>query len=323
MKTTWTSLLKISFALGLCACSQKVQFGLPPGANNFGQSVAYNNKVDIIWIMDNSSSMLQHQNALSTQVPVMIQKLNALKLDYHMGVITTSMGNGGNGGVFIGSPLFLTNATADIGNVMASRLVVGETGDNLERGIDSLVSVLSPSYLNGPGAGFLRSDAFLAVIALSDEDDQSARTLSNVTDFLDSVKPRWIDGTRSWSMNFIGVLVDSTQCRGFNNHADPGEFYKSLASASNGTQESICSTDFTSAVTNIRARLVQILTDFKLKQIPDVSTITVFINGQSSPQDAANGWTYESTGNLVRFHGTAIPPADAAIVVNFTPAAAN
>lgn len=314
--------LLTTLSVALAACSQNVNFGLPDTSNSYASSVSYNNKVDVIWVMDNSSSMKQHQTTLSRQVPLMVQKLNELKLDYHMAVITTHMGNGGNGGRFVGST-YLTNASGNVGSLLSNMLLVGETGGNLERGIDSLLEVLSPSYVQGPGKGFLRNDAFLAVIVLSDEDDQSVRTQKYVTDFLDNIKPKWVDGTRSWSMNFIGVLADTTQCRTYNNYSDPGLFYMGLADASNGTKESICSTDFTNAVSNIRRRITQILTDYRLDKLPLVSSIAVSVNGQPVPQDSENGWSYIEDKNLVRFNGSYIPAADAVIKIDFTPAQAN
>jgi hypothetical protein len=312
----------LSMVGGLVACAQNVNFGLPDTSNSFSSAVAYNNKVDIIWVMDNSSSMKQHQATLSQQVPLMVQKLNELKLDYHMAVITSSMGNGGDGGKFVGAK-FLTNSTANVGAALAGMLVVGETGGNLERGIDSLLTVLSPSYLNGAGKGFLRNDAFLAVIVLSDEDDQSVRTQKYVTDFMDSIKAKWLDGTSSWNINFIGVLADTPQCRTYNNYSDPGLFYMGLADASNGSKESICSTDYTNAVSNIRRRITQIISDFRLNKLPLVSSITVAMNGQPVPQDLENGWIYIEDKNLIRFNGSYIPAADAVIKIDFTPAQAN
>lgn len=313
----------ILLTVGLAACSQP-NFGLPAASENFGQSVTYNNKVDILWIVDNSTSMGRHQAALGQAAPAMVQKLNDLKMDYHMAVITTSMGLGGDGGKFMGSPAVLTNSTPNLSSVLAQRLMQGEAGANLERGIDSMLTTLSPAYMySAVGQSFFRDDALLAIIALSDEDDQSARTLDYVSNFLDGVKPRWADGNRAWMMNFIGVLQLTNVCRTYNAYSDPGQFYMDLADISGGVKESICTDDFSGVVTNIRARIVQILTDFKLKSIPVVSSIKVYINGTLVPQSSVNGWTYESVGNLVRFHGTAVPPADAAIKVDFDPAQAN
>lgn len=316
-------LLTLAAATALCACDQKVNFGLPETSNSFSQSVAYNNKVDIIWVMDNSSSMQKYQTTLSAQVPGFIQKLNDAKLDYHMGVITTSMGSGGNGGRLLGSSPYLTNSTPNVAQALSNLLIVGQSGDNLNRGLDSILNVLSSSYMNGAGAGFIREDAYLAVVILSDGNDYSARNQADVISYIDQVKPAWIDGTRSWNVNYLGMIVDSPACRTLNNYSDVGTVWNGLADATNGVKESICSPDYSVVVGDLRARIMQILTDYKLNKIPVLSSIAVSINGQPVPQDGVNGWTYESSGNLIRFHGSYVPAADASIKVDFTPAEAN
>jgi hypothetical protein len=313
------------FVSVLTAC-QGQNFAIAPAEQNFNQSILRNNKVDIIWIMDNSSSMQKHQSDLSAQVPDLVAKLNSLKMDYHMAVITTSMGGSNpNGGHFIGSPRILTNSTANLASVLTSRLVVGQDGSDNERGLDSLEAVLSSSYLANEGAGFLRDDAYLAVIALSDEDDKShtsSTAVSYYTNLLDGVKKPWTDGSRAWMMNFIGVLSLTSQCKTYNDYAEPGLTYMGLASASGGNQESICTSDMTGAVSNIRSRIVQVLTDYALAQVPNISTIVVTMNGVVVPHSNVNGWDYISSTNVIRFYGTAIPAADVDIKVTFTPATA-
>ena len=328
LKVFGLGLMVVSSTL-LMACNPGVKFTLPSTSNNFDQNISYNNKVDILWIMDNSESMQKHQQNLSAQIPALVSKLNSLKMDYQMAVITTSMGGTvANGGQFIGSPRIMTNSTADLSSQLASRLVVGENGSNLERGLYSMETVLSPTYLANDGKGFLRYDALLVVIALSNEDDQSrtpaADDATYYTNFLDSVKAPWADGTRSWTFNFLGILTDSGACATTGtDYKAPGYAFMSLADASNGTKASICSADLSVAVSGISARVMQILTDFKLSSVPNLSTIVVKINGQVIPQDATNGWQYIPDKNVIRFNGTAVPAADASIVVNFTPASAS
>ncbi|MEN0060007.1 MAG: hypothetical protein AAGB31_14295, partial [Bdellovibrio sp.] len=159
----------------LTACSQEVAFDLPQTNNTFEGNVSYNNKVDILWIVDNSSSMLQPQRNLSNQIPSLVSKLNQLKMDYHMAVVTTSMGGTNpDGGKFIGSPKYVTSTTPNLVSTLTSRMVIGEAGSNNERGLESMATALSASYLANEGKGFFREDALLVVIALSDEDDKSA-----------------------------------------------------------------------------------------------------------------------------------------------------
>lgn len=321
------SLLAMTSAL-LMACQQNVAFDLPPSQDNFGQSVTYNNKVDILWIVDNSTSMLKHQQRLSDQIPELVTKLNSLKMDYHMAVVTTSMGGDNpDGGRFIGSPKYVTSKTPDLINNLKARMIVGEAGSNLERGLESMERALSSGYLANEGKGFFRNDALLVVVALSDEDDfsksNSSAGISYYTNFLDSLKTPWVDGSRSWMFSFIGVLSLTSQCKTFNDFASAGLSYIGLADVSGGVKESICSTNLASSVSNIRARIFQILTDFKLSKLPVVESIVVTINGQAVPRSSENGWQYLEASNSIRFYGSAVPAADAAIKVDFKPREAN
>jgi len=313
-------------AVSLLTACQDVKFDLPAASDNFNQSVTYNNKVDILWIMDNSSSMQQHQSDLSKQIPDMMAKLNSLKMDYHMAVVTSSMGGTNpTGGHMIGSPRYFTSSTPNVAALMQARLVVGQDGSDLERGLQSMETVLSSSYQANEGSGFLRNDALLVVIALSDEDDKSksSSAVTYYTNFLDSVKAPWVDGGRSWVFNFIGVLSISSQCKTFNDYAEAGLAFIGLADASGGTKDSICSSDLSSAVSNVRARIVQIITDYKLSSKPILSSIVVKINGVTIPNSTTNGWGYLADKNAIRFYGSAIPAADVSISVDFKPAEAN
>lgn len=311
----------------LMACSQGVKFELPAANNNFAQNIAYNNKVDILWVMDNSSSMQKHQQDLSSQIPDLVSKLDSLKLDYHMAVITSSMGGTNpNGGHFMGSPRILTNSSPNMTLQLSTRLVVGRDGSNNNRGLDSMEAVLSPNYLKNEGQGFLRDDALLVVIALSDGDDKSKSeniAVNYFKDFLNSIKPPHSDGSQAWIFNFIGVLKLNTTCTTFDDYSEPGVTFMGLVNASGGTMGSICTSSLPGAVSNIRARVIQILTDFKLSSKPLESSIVVKINGQVIPRSNVNGWDYIPSLNVVRFFGSAIPAVDVAIAVDFKPAEAN
>jgi len=53
-------------------------FDVDQTTQTFVQKILYNNKVDIIFIVDNSSSMQQHQNSLSQQIPALVAALQGL-----------------------------------------------------------------------------------------------------------------------------------------------------------------------------------------------------------------------------------------------------
>ena len=318
---TAIAILAIAFIEAGCS---KQQYSLPDQSQQFGQSVTYNNKVDVVMMVDNSSSMAQYQDKLAVQVPGMLNALNALGMDYRLVVVTTDMRSGGSGGMFLGSPKVLSVGSPNLASVLTARVRQGQTGSDLERGIESIRTVLSPSYLSGPGAGFLREDALLAIIALSNEDDYSSGSVDEIKTFFDTLKPKFKGTTQAWMVNFIGVPNLASSCSTVlgGEYKEPGLRWIGLANASGGQVEAICDNTLAKAVDNVRKRIVEVLTDFHLGRAPKLDTLSVKTNGQVVPQSTVNGWEYIADGYIVRFHGTAVPGADDKIVIDFTPASA-
>lgn len=313
--------LLIVGALLAAGCS-KHSYSLPATSQDFGQTVTYNNKVDVVMMIDNSSSMDLYQNKLANEVPAMVANLNSLGMDYRIVVVTSDMRTGGNGGVFVGSPKVLSKGNPSLVSLLTSRIKNGSGGSDLERGIESIRSVLSPSYLAGEGAGFLREDALLAIIALSNEDDYSSGSTQSFADFLETVKPPFTNYTKAWVVNFIGVPSMDSMCSSGLDYKEPGLRWMDLATKSQGRVESICNSSLSFAVENVKKRIIEIITDFKLGRKPVLETIKVYLNGSLIPQSTVNGWEYIEDGFLIRFHGTAVPGADVRIKVDFTPAEA-
>lgn len=308
----------VAWAVLLCVACSNQTFDLPPEQQDFSQSITYNNKVDILLMVDNSSSMLQYQNRFALQVPAMINRLNQLALDYHIGVTTSDMRAGATGGTLLGTPAYLTSNTPNLIAQLQSRITVGQAGSDLERGIQSVYTVLQPGYLSGPGAGFLRDDSLLVFIFLTNEDDYS-NTSYNYKAYFDKIRPPYKLGQRSWIANFIGVVSIDGECQTTPDFKEAGLKYMALADASGGRKESICKSDFATAVSNIQARIAEYLTDYPLKRRPVIESIRVTINGVEIPNDPVNGWTYDEDGNFIRFHGLALPGATDHIIVDYQP----
>lgn len=307
----------------LLACSNGASFGVQEKEEVFS-STLYNNKVDIIWLIDDSLSMLGPQQKLALQVSEMIEKLNSLKLDYRMVVTTTSVGMGYSGGTYFGSPQVLTSATPNLVAQFQNRLVRGESGSNFEQGFLSLQNLLSPTFLNGAGQGFHREEALLLINILSDEDDQSPGTQASVVQSLvnqlNTFKRPFRPNVGGWLVNFIGVL-DQT-CQNDFGQSPVGRRYIDLVNSSNGTMYSICTPDLSQAVKGLQARVLEIITDYPLSAVPDLATVQVFKDGVRVPRSQSNGWDYVPNLRVIRFYGTAIPAVDSQIRVDFTPESA-
>jgi hypothetical protein len=314
----------VLLGLSTVGCSNQ-QFVIPPQEQSFPQSVTYNNKVDVLVMIDNSLSMDLYQNRLAAQAGSMIDTLNSYSMDYQIAVVTSDIISGGNGGRFLGTgPKFLTATTADLKSLLQTRIKAGTNGHDVEQGMASIKRVLSPTYLAGEGKGFLREDALLAIIALTSEDDNSVGNINDDIAFFNQLKPPGETSKQNWVLNFIGVDDLDSVCSSSTttDYKEPGVRWIELAKHSGGKIESICESSLGVAANNIRARIVQIMTDFYLDREPLLDSVSVLVNGVVVPKDNINGWQYFPQGNYIRFNGTAVPKASDRININYKPASA-
>lgn len=317
--------------LVLASCDNRTaSFQLPSQTQSFGQVVTYNNKVDILFVIDNSKSMTQHQQRLAARVPDMIQTLNRLGMNYHVAVTSTTMTTNTSSypmtRQLLGEPKYLTAGNIHLLN---SRLLVGESGSDLERGLDAMAFIAKGEYVRKYAPGFLRNDALFVTIFLGDEEDQSSEfgssSSNDFINFMNQVKPPFVEGGKAWMVNFIGALKNSN-CDNLGGHVSVGFNYLRLVDYSGGVKESICSNDLSAAVANIKARIVDQLTSFRLKSEPLKETIRIAVGGREVFEDAINGWTLEiilingAKTYWIKFHGNSIPGANEGVRIDFKPA---
>lgn len=314
MKVFGVSAAALLFTVG---CGQQI-FSVEPGSTEFGQQVQYSKDVDVLFVVDTSGSMAKHQEQMAAQVPVFIEGLNATGLDYQIAVTTMDMSGTGERGKLLaqtGTPAILNRSTPNLTNILAQRIRAGESGSPLERGREAALAAIN----GASSTGLLRENSLLNIIFLSNEEDDSSDAIDYVA-ALDQVRPKLPYGDRSWLVHFMGVLPNTTDCQTAGwGYSSPGLRYVSLAQASSGTSGSICDANFKNALTNVRARVLEVTTEYFLDREPIVKTIKVKVDGIEVPNNEVNGWTYYPPAKSIRFHGTQIPKAGARIKVSFDP----
>lgn len=311
--------------LFLVSCKNGVDFAVQETSQEFAQDVKYNRTIDILFIIDNGTSMNVVQKQLQDQIPYLFESIKALNMDIHIATTTTTMHSAyPDRGRLLGTPRYISMDTPNFIEEAKKKIFVGETAFTVEEGLRSMEIVLSDSYQSTEGRGFLRKDSFLNVIVLSNEDDASPQPWAYYADFLDKIRPNHPDGTKSWAVNFFGLLSMQDSCAS-NEWGDkfPGYKLMELVDYSGGVKGSICGTDLYKSVSSIKARIIQILTDYKLEKLPREESIRVYVSGKIVPKDNVNGWSYIKEKNLVRFNGTSVPAAEAGIRVDFVPLEAN
>ncbi|MES2854884.1 MAG: hypothetical protein V4692_03420 [Bdellovibrionota bacterium] len=305
----------------LSGCSQQM-FGLSSVNDNFGQKVEYNKNVDMLFVVDTSTSMARQQDLTADQIDVVINSFRGTGLNFQFAVTTMDMGSGGAKGRFLykpGTSAVLNSSTPNLSAILGDRLRIGDTGSATERGLEAMRTALTaPLSTTGVNAGFMREESLLVVVFLTNEEDKSAS--ANYANVLDALHPPFESGDRSWVIQYMGVMPNDPACMtsdwGF---SSVGYKYMALADASGGATESICDADLRRALTNVQGRILEIMSEYKLNRLPNVDTIAIYVNGRPLPKDAVNGWTYDEERNSIRFHGTGVPPPGSRISVKYDP----
>jgi len=167
--------------------------------------------LDILFILDNSASMVGEQRALAESFDRLVRYLDEGEVDYHIAVVTTGMespmcpacddviqdacinSTGENGrfqdricynqSTIEDDPDYVCSTdtfcrTVDSSNLScfydqdkSGTVFVGVKGCGHERGLAAMRTALDSELLNGYNQDFLREAARLAVIVVSDEDD--------------------------------------------------------------------------------------------------------------------------------------------------------
>jgi hypothetical protein len=150
-----------------------------------GFEAAAANPIDILFVVDNSGSMTQHQKNLSAASTDIDKALSKMKRDFHIGVISMDTSNtmgAAAPGALLGNPRVLT--PRNLPGALAKNLLIGTNGSMDETPFDAVQFALSSPNLIGINKGFLRANTPLAIVFLTDAEDQSLISVSNFRNIL-------------------------------------------------------------------------------------------------------------------------------------------
>lgn len=349
--------LTISAALGLVGCDKGGgSFTILSDSTQFKQQTTFTpRKLDVLFVVDNSGSMLTSQNNLAANFSSFIDKFIAKGYDFKIAVTTTDAFYGDQ---FLSTSCSLCNTeqarfksgtnpkiyTLDKNNydlsnsseiqklkdIFSANVKVGTSGSGDERAFSSFKAALS-SNLN---TGFHRSDAFLAIVIVSDEEDFSQNNYTMNESYSNSALhsvlsyKQFLDGftagsaSNDYSVSTISItneLCRSNLAKG-SGAQKIGQRYMDLALLTGGTQTSICE-PFDQSLDNISTQIItQAKPIYTLTKKPLVSTLQVIIDGVVVPKSDTDGWSYQSSVNTLSINGlTYKPHAGSDIVINFDP----
>ena len=142
-------------------------------------------KVDVIFIVDDSASMTPFQQKLSSNLDALLEDFR--NSDAHFGILTTSATRGAfafpyTPGVFLGTG---TSGSFDqVVGALKKDILVGTDGNAEEKPFDVALMALSEPYISNENKGFLRPNIPLILVIITDEPDQSSVTAKQFADQL-------------------------------------------------------------------------------------------------------------------------------------------
>ena len=246
---------------------------------------------DILWVIDRSGSMLSHDANLLLGIETM---MNALPVDtgWRLGIISTDSNEASSNQTF---PLVpgddILDATASLQSL--SNRGWGAQG---EEGFEAVYSYMT---LNPYSATWMRHEAALLIVFVSDEEEQSTWQIPEFANYLRTTR----------SLTFITSIVGQETADGwYGNCGDqPGYRYLDLAREFGGIEIDICSSDWSQGVEEA-SKEFEPIDSIELSQVPESGSIVVFIDGVPT---SATDWYYDEPTNVVHF---VVIPSDGVLV---------
>ncbi len=301
-------------------------------------------EVDVLFVVDNSGSMSDEQDNLSNNFGSFVSTASQWDTDFQIGVVTTDVdANNANAGKLMGDPRFVTSQNGNV-NDFEDSVKVGDFGSGTEKGLEAAFRALTAplalihkpitecendeacpgeskcidsvvdagkKYCGGYNMEFLREDATLEIVFVSDEEDSSDAALTFYIDFFKSIK-----GFANESLFHAHAIVGPNGgCDGAGGSAADGQRYREVADQTGGKFHSICATDWAQKLEDIGTIAFGLKVQFFLSRPAIPNTVTVKVDGVP----CESGWEYLEDSNSVLFdeNGACMPQENQTIEIHY------
>lgn len=241
--------------------------------------------VDILFVVDNSKSMSKEQAELGKKFPNFISNIS--NLDWKIAITTTSLSSNktsfdplldGNLVYVNNSKNVISKGDTDAETDFLNAIQVGDTGSADERGIYA-----SNLAIKKNDNKWMRQDAHLAIILISDEDERSTGInleFYDLPDSLPSTVKQFLGTTKTSSFHSIIIRPGDDSCLKLQNDSssawgsggNTGNTYANLTQLTNGILGNICSSDYGIQLTDIGKQIQNNIGRIKLECKPVIDT---------------------------------------------------
>ena len=269
----------------------------------FRQSANQSKKLDIVWVIDNSRSMADEQDDLGSNFSAFIDEFITKDVDFKMAITTTDTSTSAKKGQMVaGSSTKLNSEKAKLNEAQfkddfKALVKVGISGSGVEKGLEA-----SEGFMQRYATTFLRPDAYLAVVILSDEEDQSPKSVRQYTDFLKTYKSE---------AGLVKIYTIADLYKVTSGNTAGAERYIEASKQTAGVVSNINS-DFYQSLTTMGDSLIKLLDSFALAGDPVVNSLRVVVNGV----DSIN-YSFDATTRSIKFDSAHLPPVGAEVKVYY------
>ena len=291
-------------------------------------------EVDILLVVDNSYSMAPYQTRLAENFERFIAVFLEADVSYHIGVVSTTLAEPVDPGDWdctfeeidampedgeLSGPVILANGTPEAERHFADIVNVGVCGSGAEMGLHASLVALTDRVRDGTNAGFLRDDAALSVIYVSDEEDSSPEPVWVYVNELRRLKDPGL-GRDAVTLSALVAQSWDNSCPTDVIEAVPGTRAREAARITGGVSADICDEDFGGIVEELSLNASRLRQVFELSAMPDPATLEVTVGEELVP---CGEWTYslEPGGDegipTVTFSPEAVPRSSTTIQIYY------
>lgn len=343
-----TLMLAAVSALASCHEKDPLLIGVPPNQRKTTGVQVFTPMVDILFVIDDSGSMAAYQQDLADNVDLFLSGFNKNRaINYHIGVISTGekavqgggrpgMGKGAGGGHLSGGIKYIDNHTPNGLALLKENMLMGINGTGYERMFSPTYLALTEPNLSGWNSGFYRKNAALAIVMITDAEEQSnfddtfsPRSSSDPLyfspqsfyDFLLGLKGHDVRKVLTYGAiipepNSLNCVTDDPNMT----HDRITEFFR----LSKGITYTLCEPNWGKKLANVGEDLVdKVGKRIRMDRRPQQNSIEVYYGTQQIPADQANGWTYDPNDNSIVLGDGLIldpnQPANTQIEIDFEP----
>lgn len=258
-------------------------------------------QVDILFVIDDSCSMGDEQQALAANFASFISSASQGNGDWRIGVTTTDVF--ATRGVLareVGATPWLTPATPNVASLFSQRVRVGVGGSGFEQPLAAMELAVTEPNRSSANRGFLRSTAALAVVIVTDAVEQSPNSVGS---YLATVRAAKGNRSELVTVSVVGPFTPPGPGCATEGLVDPGRYVTAIR-ASNGVTSDICTQNWAADLQAISRNVFGARRVFELSGTARSSAdVTVRIDGAA----VTSGWVYSASDNAVVF-GSPPPP---------------